>query len=63
MMEWIDIEEREPPKFKMVIFDTDKGVAVGQYDGGGKVSNVLFGFVGVNYTNFKVKRWMPMPEV
>lgn len=46
----------------MIIVDTDKGIAVAQYDGFGKVSDVLFGFVGVNYGNFRVHRWMPMPE-
>ncbi|EMU9266719.1 hypothetical protein AAA799_001457 [Enterobacter hormaechei] len=61
-MEWINIEEQEPPKFKMIIVDTDKGIAVAQYDGFGKVSDVLFGFVGVNYGNFRVHRWMKMPE-
>ena len=61
-MDWISVEDQEPLKNRMIIIDTDKGIAVAQYDGFGKVTNVVFAFVGVNYTHFKVTRWMPMPE-
>jgi hypothetical protein len=61
-MEWIDVEEQEPPRNEMIIVDTDKGIAVVQYDGFGKVSNAIFAFVGTNYSRFSVKRWMPMPK-
>ncbi|QQN35683.1 hypothetical protein [Rahnella aceris] len=61
-MEWINIEDQEPLRNEMIIIDTDKGIAVAQYDGFGKVERALFAFVGVNYSSFKVTRWMPMPE-
>lgn len=61
-MEWINIEEQKPPKFKMIIIDTDKGIAVAQYDGFGKISNVQFEFGRVQYGKFEICRWMPMPE-
>lgn len=62
-MEWIKIEDQEPPRNEMIIIDTDKGIAVAQYDGFGKVTNCVFGFVGTVYhSHFTVTRWQPMPK-
>jgi hypothetical protein len=62
-MNWIDIKDEEPPRNEMIIVDTDKGIAIAQYDGFGKVSHCKFGFVGItDRDHFEVLRWQPMPQ-
>ena len=61
-MELINVGERVPRPFEMVIFDTDKGIAVGCFDGFGEPNQAIFGFtVVVAHSRFEVLRWMPLP--
>ncbi|MGC0823058.1 hypothetical protein WKG93_08930 [Pantoea agglomerans] len=62
-MSWVDAEKQKPKPFEMVVLDTSEGIAVGCYDGFGKVTNAIFGFVGtVAHSHFTVYRWHPLPE-
>lgn len=62
-MEWINVEDQKPNGFEMVILDTDKGIAVGCFDGFGEPNQAIFGFVGtVAHSRYEVKRWMPLPK-
>ena len=61
-MDWINVGERMPQPFEMVILDTDKGIAVGCFDGFGEPKQAIFGFTGtVAHSQFEVLRWMPLP--
>ena len=62
-MEWINVEERVPMPFQMVILDTDKGIAVGCFDAFGEPNQAIFGFSGVvAHSRFEVLRCMPLPQ-
>lgn len=61
-MEWINIEDQVPGPFEMVIFETDKGIAIGCFDVFGKPKEAIFGFTGtIAHSQFEVLRWMPLP--